>query len=47
MSTTFAWLTWEFWGCGAWMGFALADQSGQPESVSLWLRATTGEGRTR
>jgi hypothetical protein len=45
MGSASAWPAEEHWDRGAWLGFVVADESRQPQSVSLWLRATYAERR--
>lgn len=47
MGTASAWPAEEHWDCGAWLGFAVADETRQPQRVSPWLRATHAESRHR
>ena len=39
MDSASAWPAEEHWDRGAWSGFAVADETRRPKSVSLWLRA--------
>jgi hypothetical protein len=45
MDSPSAWPAEEHLDRGAWLGFAVADETRHPQSVSPWLRATYAERR--
>ena len=45
MDSAFAWPAEEHWDRGVWLGFAIADETMQPESVGLWLAAPAREAK--